>query len=154
MAKRHDITKIKKNLTYSTIEAAESLGVTPATVRNWVSDGLPIQKDRRPHLIYGEDLRAFLQSKQASRRYELKPDELTCFRCHTGRPPKDMKVCITPQAAKTSRLEGICNKCEGRCSRVISNARMPEFEAIFKITQANPFKPKGDPQPQPKFTLH
>lgn len=133
MAKRVQHTKIKQNLTYTMQEAADALGLSLATIRDWVKKGLPIHKDKRPFLIYGEELRCFIQKTQQAKRYKLADNQLSCFTCKAACVPHGMAVILAKQTAKTSRLSGICANCGGRCARIISNQRIPLFEQVLKI---------------------
>jgi len=133
MARRVKTSRIKKNLTYSILEAAEELGMSIATIRNWIKQGLPIQKDQRPYLIYGSDLRYFIVQKNKARKFTLQVGELNCFTCKTGRKPQNGAVTYTHQTAKTGRLCGVCCVCGGKCARIISNAKIGQFSQILQI---------------------
>ncbi|MFK5980589.1 MAG: helix-turn-helix domain-containing protein [Rhizobiaceae bacterium] len=133
MSRRVKTSRIKKNLTYSIIEAAEELGLSVATIRSWIKQGLPIQKDQRPYLIYGSDLRYFIAQKNKARKFTLELGELNCFTCKAGRKPQNGAVTYTPQTAKTGRLCGACCVCGGKCARIISNARIRELSQKLKI---------------------
>lgn len=133
MAKRVRHTKIKQNLTYTMQEAADALGLSLATIRDWVKKGLSIHKDKRPFLIYGDELRQFIQNSQRAKRYKLTDRQLSCFSCKAPCEPRGMAVILVQQTAKTSRISGICAKCGGRCARIVSNQRIPLFEQILQI---------------------
>ncbi len=137
MAKRVKASRIKKNLTYSIIEAAEELGLSIATIRNWIKQGLPIQKDQRPYLIYGSGLREFIARKNKAKKFTLEAGELNCFTCKAGRKPLGNAVIYTPQTAKTGRLSGVCHVCGGKCARIISNTKISEHSQILKIQFSN-----------------
>jgi hypothetical protein len=62
MGKRANPMAFKATLTYEINEAAAALGKTPATVRSWIKDGLPVLSSRKPYLISGEAIRLFLRS--------------------------------------------------------------------------------------------
>lgn len=154
MSKNFRHTLIKKHLTYTVTEAAETLGASTATIRNWIKQGLPIQKDRRPYLILGQDLRDFIQKNTNAKRYKLQNSELNCFKCNAGRRPINNAVVLFPQTAKTSRLQGKCDDCGGKVSRVISNALLSEFSKVFEIAKVSPTMPNRDLETQPTFPLH
>ena len=62
MKKRHPnhrLVKIHRN--YTVEEIADLFGIHKNTVRGWVKVGLAISDDKRPMLILGHDLVAFLQ---------------------------------------------------------------------------------------------
>ena len=133
MARRIKASQIKKNLTYSILEAAEELDVSVATIRNWVKQGLPIQKDQRPYLIFGNDLRDFITQRRKAKTFTLQDGELSCFTCKLGREPLDGAVVYVSQTAKTGRLSGVCSVCGGKCARIISNAKVDVFSQILRI---------------------
>ena len=65
MAKRHPnhrLVKIHRN--YTVEEVASLLGVHRNTVREWVKRGLATIDRKRPMLIHGRDLAAFLQARR------------------------------------------------------------------------------------------
>lgn len=133
MPRRVKASRIKKNLTYSITEAAEESDKSTATIRNWIKQGLPVQKDQRPYLIYGSDLRNFIAKKNKARKFTLQDGELSCFTCKAGRKPQGDAVTYTAQTAKTGRLCGICEVCGGKCARIISNAKISQFSQILQI---------------------
>ncbi len=133
MANRIKTSRIKKNLTYSIPEAAEELEISVATIRNWIKQGLPVQKDQRPYLIYGCDLRDFITQKNKARKFTLQDGELNCFTCGAGRTPLNGAVVYVPQTTKTGRLTGVCSVCGGKCALIISNAKINEFSQILQI---------------------
>lgn len=133
MSKRVKVSRIKKNLTYSISEAADELGVSTATIRNWVKQGLPIQTEQRPYLIFGADLREFIVQRREAKRFSLQDGALSCFTCNAGRRPLDDAVVYVRQTAKTGRLSGVCGTCGGKCARIISNAKISVFSQLLKI---------------------
>ena len=72
MSKRHPnprLAKIHRN--YTVEEVASLFGVHRNTVREWVKRGLPTSDDRRPMLILGRDLVAFLQRAAGKEQADL-----------------------------------------------------------------------------------
>ena len=138
MSKRANPMAVKAALTYEISELAKVLGVTPATIRNWIKDGLPVMSSRKPHLISGAEIRDYLRAKYHATKTPLRADELFCFVCRAGRNPVDMSVTIVPNTPKTSRLKGACECCGASACRVISNTRTREFAEIFKINPSGP----------------
>ena len=68
-------------------EIAELFSVHKNTVRAWLKSGLPICDDRKPMLILGADLRAFLQGKKSKRKQKCQPWEMYCVRCKKPQTP-------------------------------------------------------------------
>ncbi len=111
MGKRANPMAVKAALTYEVGEAAKVLGKSPATIRNWIKDGLPVMASQKPYLISGEALRDFLQAKYRAAKSPLAPDELYCLSCRAGRNPVGSTVEACPNTAKTTRLKGLCSQC-------------------------------------------
>lgn len=133
MTRRIKANRVKKNLTYSITEAADELEVSTATIRNWVKQGLPIQTEQRPYLIFGDDLREFIVQRREAKKFSLQDGELSCFTCKAGRRPLNDAVVYVRQTAKTGRLSGVCGTCGGKCARIISNAKISVFSQLLKI---------------------
>ena len=77
MRKRHPnprLAKIHRN--YTVDEIASLFGVHKNSVRNWVNGGLPISDDRRPMLILGRDLVAFLHARRVKNKRPCQPGEI------------------------------------------------------------------------------
>jgi len=120
---------VKANVTYDITEAAQALGKTPATIRNWIKDGLPVMSSRKPYLILGAALKEYLRAKYKAAKRPLGSDQLFCPTCRTGRNPTDMTVAIASVAPKTSLLKGTCDHCGGTCTRMIATVQTGAFNA-------------------------
>ena len=68
-------------------ETANLYGAHRNTVRQWVKQGLPTCDDRRPMLILGRHLAAFLQARRLKNKRTCKPGEIYCIRCRVPRNP-------------------------------------------------------------------
>jgi hypothetical protein len=131
MGKRANPMAVKAALTYEVGEAAKALGKSPATIRNWIKDGLPVMASQKPCLISGAALRDFLRAKYRAAKSPLAPDELYCLSCRVGRNPVGFAVEVSPNTAKTTRLKGLCSQCGAVSSRIISNAATDTFAETF-----------------------
>jgi hypothetical protein len=60
MARRFNYRRVKIHRTYTVAEVA-ALGVHKHTVRRWIAAGLPTTDAKRPLLVNGAELRAFLR---------------------------------------------------------------------------------------------
>ena len=87
MSKRTNPMAVKSALAYTVEEAANALSKTPATIRNWVKDGLPIMASHKPYLISGAAIREYLRAKRKDAKRPLEPDELYCPACRQRAPP-------------------------------------------------------------------
>ena len=135
MPKRPNPMAVSKALTYTIDEGATALGVTTATIRNYVRRGLPIMTSQRPYLISGEALRAFLLHERESRKKPLQADQLFCPSCREGRRPFGMMVDLFMMSGKSGRLTGLCEVCDGASQRMIGIRDIKKFADIFDITE-------------------
>src|SRR5271154_5088831 len=90
MARRFNYRRVKIHHSYTIGAAANVLGAHKHTVSRWIAAGLPTTDAKRPFLIRGEDLRAFLRAREPLRQ-RCRPDEFYCLKCRTPkRPALDM----------------------------------------------------------------
>jgi hypothetical protein len=135
MGKRANPMAVKAALTYEVSEAAKALGKSPATIRNWIKDGLPVMASQKPCLISGAALRDFLRAKYRATKSPLAPDELYCLSCRVGRNPVGFAVQASPNTAKTTRLKGQCSRCGAISTRIISNTATDTFAETFHFAK-------------------
>jgi len=65
---------VKIHLNYTVEDIAALFGVHKNTVRIWVKkNGLPVCDDRKPMLILGSELKAFLRQKKAKGKQKCQP---------------------------------------------------------------------------------
>lgn len=134
MARRPNRRAIRKNKPYTLDKAAAALGVCRATVRNWITQkGLPAYRGRRPWIINGEDIIAFLEARDAPKA-KCALGECYCLKCRAPRAAAfgEAEILIT----KTGRpnLRALCAVCGALMHKRISPARIGEISALLKIT--------------------
>jgi len=110
------------------------LGKHKNTVRNWVKDGLATIDDKRPMLILGHDLVAFLQTRREKNKQSCKPGELYCVRCRAPRFPAGDLAEYSPVTEKFGNLIAICPDCDSIMNQCVSLARIGEFCEKMDIT--------------------
>lgn len=133
MGKRANPMAVKAALTYEIGEAARTLGKSPATIRNWIKDGLPVMAQRKPYLISGAAIRDYLRAKYANAKSPLAFDELLCMGCGKGRKPLDMEVECVPNNSNTFRIIGVCDQCGATAARIIAKRKAPDFARTFRF---------------------
>ena len=111
---------VKRDATFTVDEIAELFTVHPNTVRNWMASGLKTIDARRPLLIHGSDLIAYLHKRQKCRKRTCTPAELFCFKCRAPRLPKDGILSIENQNARVMRAVGHCEVCGTRMFKAVS----------------------------------
>src|SRR5277367_868401 len=127
MAKRHpNYRLVKIHRSYTVEEAASSLGVHKNTVREWVKVGLPTNDDRRPMLILGPDLAAFLQDRRTKNKQTCRPGEIYCVRCRAPKCPAGGMADYLPASEKLGALQAICPDCHSIVNRRVSMAKLDQ----------------------------
>lgn len=148
VARRINPYVVKLNQSHSIPELAGCLGVHKNTVRHWQRQGLAPIDSSRPVLFHGSVVRAFLVTRNASRKRPCKPGTLYCFRCREPRPPALGMVEYLAVTDVSGNLRAICATCETmmhRCAqRTALAAIMPGLDVQFG--QASP-RLKGSPSP-------
>jgi excisionase family DNA binding protein len=119
MARRHNGRRVKIHRSYTITEAAVVLGAHKHSVRRWIAAGLPTTDGRRPFLIHGEDIRAFLKAREPVKQ-PCRPGEFYCLRCKAPRRPAGDMADYIPKTASRGLLRGICPSCDRLIHRAVS----------------------------------
>lgn len=132
--------RIISNRIYTPTEAADLLGVWPSVVHKWIrEDGLPAQRDHRPSLIIGADIKRFLRERKARKYKPCKIDEFYCCSCHEPRRPAFDEVEIAKYISNgAAHLRAICPVCSTIMNLARSRAQIAAMREIFKITSCVP----------------
>ncbi|MFZ1444335.1 MAG: helix-turn-helix domain-containing protein [Candidatus Dechloromonas phosphoritropha] len=126
------LAKIHRN--YSVDEIATLFGVHRNTVRAWVKRGLATSDDRRPMLILGRDLVAFLQAQRAKNKRTCQPGEIYCVRCRAPKAPAGAMADYEALTATQGNLIAICPDCETLIYRRVSLAKLAQVRGKLDIT--------------------
>ena len=107
MARYASPNKIKAHRIYTVWEAAEALGKHRQTIIRWINDqGLTADRSRKPWLIKGTDLRAFLGHQRTKAKCKLSLHHIFCLGCKSPREPAGKFADYTQQTATTGMLSG------------------------------------------------
>lgn len=135
MSKRHPnprLAKIHRN--YTVEEIATLFGVHRNTVRAWVKQGLPTADNRRPMLILGRDLVAFLCARRAKNKRTCLPGEIYCFRCRAPKAAAGDMADYQSLTETQGNLIAICVDCETIMYRRVSLAKLEQVRGKLDIT--------------------
>lgn len=135
MKRRHPNHRlVKMHRSYTVEEIANLFGTHKNTVRHWVKEGLTCIDDKRPMLVPGADLVAFLQARRVKNKQTCKPGEFYCVRCRATKSPSGDMAEYSPITEKFGRLVAICPDCDSIMNRNVSMARIGEFRGKMDIT--------------------
>ncbi len=118
----HRLVKIHRN--YTVEEIARLFDIHKNTVRRWVKEGLATMDDKRPMLILGSVLAAFLKARRVKNKKPCRPGELYCVRCRSPKYPAGDMAEYIPMTEKTGTLVGICPDCDTFMHRHVSLAKI------------------------------
>lgn len=134
MGKQHpNHRRVKIHRSYTVEEAARQLAVHKNTVRQWIKAGLPISDNKRPTLILGGELSAFLQVRRAKNKRPCSPGEVYCVRCRAPKPPAGGFADYSPITEQTGNLVAICPDCEGLMNRRVSLAKLDYVKGEIEV---------------------
>jgi excisionase family DNA binding protein len=133
MARRHNGRRVKIHRSYTITEAAAVLGAHKHTVSRWIAAGLPTTDDRRPFLIHGEDIRAFLKAREPVKQ-SCRPGEFYCLCCKAPRRPAGDMADYISKTATRGLLRGICPICDRLIHRAASLALIEQEADGLSVT--------------------
>jgi len=125
MRKRHPnhrLVKIHRNFTVE--EIADLFSIHKNTVRAWVKAGLATSDDKRPMLVLGHDLVAFLKGRRAKNKHTCKAGEMYCVRCRAPKRAGGDMAEYSPVTEKFGNLIAICPDCNLIMNRRVSLAKL------------------------------
>ncbi|MEL7028317.1 MAG: helix-turn-helix domain-containing protein [Pseudomonadota bacterium] len=134
--KRVDYRRAKTHRSYTYEEAARALGVHPHTIKGWRKKGLPVIDDRRPHLIRGQDLRAFVKAAKEADKRPCAPGEMYCLSCRQpSKPAGEMVDIIRSDQGMAANLYAICERCEKPMRQRAGDRTIAEFRRLYTVTE-------------------
>jgi len=126
------LAKIHRN--YTVEDIATLYDVHKNTVRQWLKQGLPVCDNKRPMLILGRDLAAFLQVRRIKNKRTLWPGEIYCVRCRAPKAPAADMAEYQPVTETLGNLIAICPDCDAIMNRCVSLAKLEQIRGEMEIT--------------------
>jgi hypothetical protein len=134
MPKLPNYRRVKIHRNYTVEEIACLLNLHKNSVRAWVKTGLPTCDGKRPMLILGSELAAYLKARRTKNKRPCRPGEMYCVRCRLPRFPAGGMVDYTPESETNGRLEAICPVCDCIMNRWMSLAKWEQICAKIEVT--------------------
>jgi len=135
MRKRHpNYRLVKIHRSYTVEDIARLFDVHKNTVRAWIKAGLPICDNKRPTLILGSELRAYLKARRTKNKRPCQPGEFYCVRCRAPKQPAGDMAEYQAITASLGNLIGICPDCDTMVYRRTSMAKLTEIRGKLDIT--------------------
>ena len=117
----------KKHRSYDIAEVASRFAVSRSTVQAWCKAGLSSVRTGGVILIYGDDLRPYLENRLASQRVKCPPGSIYCLKCRVPRRPVPGTLTVEPLRETTGNARGLCPECGTAMNRRV---------CLSKLTQA------------------
>ena len=148
----HRLVKIHRS--YSVEEVAGLFGIHRNTVREWLRHGLPRCDDKRPLLILGRDLVAFLQARRRTNKRTCNAGEIYCVRCRSPKNPAGDMADYSPLTSVLGNLIGICPTCDSMIYRRVNLAKLAQVQGKLDVTMPQaPLHIDESPQPSVNSNL-
>ena len=125
---------VKIHRSYAVEEIACLFSIHKNTVREWVKAGLPTCDRKRPMLVLGRELAAFLQVRRTKNKRPCQSGEIYCVRCRTPKSPAGDMAEYQPITQTLGNLIGICPDCLSMIYRCVSLVKLPQIQGKMNVT--------------------
>lgn len=133
MKRKINLVRIKQNYTYSISDICEDFGVSKNTALNWIKQGLKTVDGKKPYLIHGSDLLAFLKQKQEAKKSKCQDNELFCMKCQKPQKPFGNIVDIVVMAKNRLNLQGLCGVCDSKINKGFKLKNLSQVKKTFDV---------------------
>jgi hypothetical protein len=127
---------VKTTRTYTTEEIARLFGVHRNTARQWIKQGLPTCDQKRPVLVVGRDLSAFLKNRRLKSKRPCRPGELYCVRCRVPQAPAGGIADYVGDSHRLGNLIGICPVCDILMYRRVNPLKLGQVRGTLTVSGA------------------
>lgn len=130
---RFDVRRVKIHRAYTIAELAALVDAHKRTIGRWIVAGLPTTDARRPLLIHGSDLHAFMKTRGPIKQ-RCRPAEFYCLACRAPKRPAGDMADYIPHTATRGSLGGICPTCGRMIYRATTLAKLEEIKGELDVT--------------------
>jgi excisionase family DNA binding protein len=134
MPRKPDPRWIKVHRVYTVAEAAEVLGLHRQTVLRWIkSEALSADRMRKPWLVDGAVLKAFLGARRWDGRCRLALAQLYCLGCRAARIPDGRLADFTLTCQGAGTLMGLCPNCGAAMYKAVRREDLEPIRAQLDV---------------------
>jgi hypothetical protein len=130
--------RVKIHFSHTVEAIARDLGVHKNTVRGWLKAGLEAIDSRRPIMVQGRVLRAFLEDNRAANRRHCPLGTFYCLKCRAPRKPALGMVDFVPFSPTSGNVRALCETCGTLMHRGVNQAQLATLKADFEVRMAEP----------------
>lgn len=132
MKRTYDPRKVKRHRSYTVQSLAKLYGVGPNTVRQWIKiHSLPVIEGSYPVLMHWAEIRSWIITWQAARKWTCAANEMSCLKCRGPRKVKAGTFCVTQSNKALIMMHGDCEACGKPMNRATSQAKLEASKANF-----------------------
>ena len=135
MGKRlYPLNHIKYWWAYDIEEVCEKLKVGHKAVQNWIKNGLATIGTGRPYLIYGYDLKKFLQNMNERNKCKTEFHHIFCVGCKDGKSPLKKQVKLE-YVNGSIKVKAICSSCKSIMYQNYKLKYLQELKRVFNVVE-------------------
>lgn len=135
---RFNPKRVKIHFSSTVEQIARTLGVHKNTVRGWLKAGLEAIDSRRPIMVQGKVLRAFLEDKRAANRRHCPLGTFFCLKCRAPRRAALGMLDFVPLSPSSGNVRALCETCGTLMHRGVNQAQLEALKADFEVRVAEP----------------
>jgi hypothetical protein len=128
----YHLNTIKYWYSYDQEEICALLKIHIQTIRDWIREGLQINRKPGVTLIYGNDLKEFLGKLNQSQKRPTKFDQMLCMSCKDAKVPFKKQICLE-HANKLLKAKAVCRDCKKKMNRNYKLDDLPKLRKIFCV---------------------
>lgn len=114
----------------------KSYNLHPQTVYQWIKDGLPVEGNGKPILIYGNDLKKFLANLNKSNKCQTVFEQMFCMGCKEGKDPYKKQIHLE-QAKGFVKAKAVCQTCKKIMNKGYKMDDIPKLRDIFRVVDVS-----------------
>lgn len=92
-------------------------GIHSKTVLAWFKKGLKSIDNKKPILVYGNDLKIFLGKLNESSKCHLGFEEMFCIKCKEGKTPLKKQIQLEKFEQKFLKAKALCQTCKTKMNK-------------------------------------